>query len=73
MPRHIKTNTVAPEEPDAMESTSHVLLNALTVKHQILRLRFATLIATNLFAGQYAEVRYTSLSITCMSNSCFCS
>jgi len=56
MPRHIKTYTAA-EEPDAMESTSHVLLNAPTVKQTILRLRFAKSIATNLFARQSAEVR----------------
>jgi len=57
MPRHIKAYTVAAKEHDAMESTSTVLVNALTVKQPILRLRFVTLIATNLFAGQNAEVR----------------
>lgn len=55
MPRHITAYTVA-EEPDAMESTSSVLLNAQTVKQTILRLRFVKSIATNLFAGQFAEV-----------------
>lgn len=57
MPKHIKAYSVAAVQHDAMESTSGVLVNALTVKQQILRLRFVTLIATNLFAGQNAEVR----------------
>jgi len=60
MLRHTKIYTVA-EEPDAMESTSHVLLNALTVKQTILRLRFAKSSATNLLARQSAEVRQTFL------------
>ncbi|KAK7324605.1 hypothetical protein VNO77_28305 [Canavalia gladiata] len=56
MPTDIITYSVPPKEPDAIKSISSVQMNAQTVKHQILRLRFATLIATNLFAGLSADI-----------------
>jgi len=60
---HTITSNVAPKELDAMKSMLDGQLSVQAMNQQILRLRFLKLIATNLYAGLYAEVRQTILSL----------
>ncbi|KAG5020520.1 hypothetical protein JHK87_016375 [Glycine soja] len=68
---HTITSNVAPKELDAMKSMLDGQLSVQAMNQQILRLRFLKLIATNLYAGLYAEVVMAECSTSTKSNEHF--